>query len=80
MADSHDPTNFDTHKDKKYRRQLFKHFCRRMHRKWMEHGKNIDESLGDNDDDNIDIENDAATGKNTLVVKLGSKKAKKYHW
>ncbi len=26
-----------------------------------------------------DIENDAATGKNTLVVKLGSKKAKKYH-
>jgi len=65
LADSHDPNNFNPDKDKKYRRKIFKHFCRRMHKKFIDNGKDINESFGDNDNDNEDIENDAANDTGT---------------
>ena len=65
LADSHDPNNFNPDKDKKYRRKIFKHFCRRMHKKFIDNGKDINESLDDNDNDNESIENDAATDTGT---------------
>ena len=65
FADNHDPNNHDPNKDKKYRRKLFRHFCRRMHKKWEEHGKNIEDSLNDVENDNEEIEDGAANDTGT---------------